>query len=103
MPAATPIRIAGSGPTNPAAGVIVASPAMEPVAAPNIVGLPRWSHSTISQVIVADEAARWVVRNAIVARVPEERALPALNPNHPNHRSPAPSTVIGRLWGGMCS
>ncbi len=97
------MQSAGKGPTNPAAGVIVASPAMEPVAAPNIVGLPRWSHSTITHVTVADEAAIWVVRNAMVARVPDDKALPALNPNQPNHKSPAPSTVIGRLWGGICS
>src|SRR5512146_1667610 len=101
MPAATPMKSAGNGPTNPDAGVIVASPAMEPVAAPNIVGLPRCSHSTATHVIVADEAAMWVVRKAMVASDPEVRALPALNPNHPNHKRPAPSTVMGRLWGGI--
>ena len=26
-------------------------------------------------------------------------ALPALNPNHPNHRTPAPSSVNGTLCG----
>src|SRR3990172_3691198 len=98
-----PIMSAGMGPTKPAAGVIVARPAMAPVAAPNIVGLPRGYHSTNIQVRVADTAAVWVVTNAMVASPPEDRALPALKPNQPNQRSPAPSTVIGRSWGGMGS
>ena len=32
--------MADMGPTKPDAGVIVAKPAIEPVAAPNMVGLP---------------------------------------------------------------
>src|SRR5512135_3817613 len=103
MPAATPIRIAASGPTNPEAGVIVASPAIAPVAAPNIVGLPRWSHSMITHMSVAETAAIWVVTKATVLSPPEESALPALNPNQPNQRRPAPRTVSGRLWGGIGS
>ena len=30
-------------------------------------------------------------------------AEPALNPNQPNHSSPAPSMVIGMSWGSMRS
>ena len=94
---------AGNGPTKPAAGVIVARPAMDPVAAPNMVGLPRWSHSVTIQAIVAAEAAVWVATNAEAASMPDVRALPALKPNQPNQSSPAPSTVNGRLCGGMDS
>src|SRR5208283_2448132 len=94
---------AGNGPTKPAAGVMVARPAIDPVAAPNMVGLPRWSHSVTIQAIVAAEAAVWVATNAEAASVPDVRALPALKPNQPNQSSPAPSTVNGRLCGGMDS
>ena len=41
QPAASPMISAERGLTKPEAGVIVASPAIEPVAAPNMVGFPR--------------------------------------------------------------
>ena len=40
---------------------------------------------------------------AFAARLPAESALPALNPNQPNHRSIPPSIVIGTLCGAMFS
>jgi hypothetical protein len=40
-----------------------------------------------------------VARNADDARPPAARALPALNPNHPNQRMPPPSITIGTLCG----
>src|SRR4030042_2072545 len=91
------------GLTNPDAGVIVASPAIEPVAAPNIVGFPLCIHSMITQISVAETAEVCVATNAMVLRVPADNALPALNPNHPNQRRPAPRTVMGRLCGYMAS
>src|SRR5512137_1585049 len=91
------------GPTKPEAGVTVARPAIEPVAAPNMVGLPRWIHSITTQERVAATAEVWVVTKAMVLRAPAERALPALKPNQPNQSRPAPRTVIGRLCGYMAS
>ena len=41
------MMIAEMGPTNPEAGVIVASPAMAPDAAPRAIGLPLHAHSAI--------------------------------------------------------
>src|SRR4030065_749966 len=94
-----PIRMAAMGPTKPAAGVMATSPATAPEAAPRVVGLPRTIHSVPTHARVAAQVARCVDVKAEEARALAARALPALNPNHPNHSSPAPSTVMGRLWG----
>jgi hypothetical protein len=75
------------------------SPATAPVAAPIVVALPCWSHSGISHPSTADAAPSCVATNALLARPPTARALPALNPNHPNHKMPAPRITIGTLWG----
>src|SRR5512145_1050030 len=98
-----PITRAPSGATKPEAGVIATSPATHPDAAPRTVGFPRWIHSVATQDSVAAAAAAWVATNALVESSPAASALPALKPNHPNQRMPAPSTVIGRLWGAMFS
>src|SRR3972149_6969972 len=87
----------------PTAGVMATSPATAPEAAPRTVGLPRCTHSANIQESIAADAAIWVTTNALVERPPAARALPALNPNQPNQRIPAPKTVIGRLWGAMFS
>ena len=91
------------GPTNPDAGVIATKPATAPLAAPSTVGFPRYIHSTAIQASAAAAVAVLVTTNALVASAPAATALPALKPNHPNQRSDAPSTVIGRLCGAMCS
>src|SRR5262245_14820228 len=45
----------------------------------------------------------FVTVNALAARPLAVTAEPALNPNQPNHSSPAPSTVIGTSCGsGAC-
>src|SRR4030042_4590331 len=75
------------------------SPATAPEAAPRVVGLPRMIHSVATQARVAAQVARCVAVKAEDARALAARALPALNPNHPNHSSPAPRTVMGRLCG----
>ncbi len=49
----------------------------------------------------AAAAATCVLRNAEPASWFAASAEPALKPNHPNHRMPAPRTVSGRLWGWM--
>ena len=59
-PPATPIAIAPIGPTKPEAGVMVASPATQPVTMPTEVGLPTRTHSIAIQVSAA--AARREMR-----------------------------------------
>src|ERR1019366_1395607 len=96
--------IAGMGPTYPDAGVIATRPATAPLAAPSTVGLPPIHHSANTHVSAAADAPRWVATNADTARPLAASELPALNPNHPTHSSPAPVTVIVRLCGciGSC-
>src|SRR3974377_1637086 len=102
-PAARPMIRADMGPTKPAAGVMPTRRATAPEAAPRVVGFPRKTHSVPIQERTAALVARWVAVNAEDAREPAARALPALNPNQPNHKSPAPRTVMGRLWGMKAS
>ena len=91
--------IAGSGPTNPDAGVIATSPATAPEAAPITLGFPPNAHDIATQVTSAAAAAVFVTTNAFTAVPSAARALPALKPNHPNQSSPAPSTTSGTLCG----
>ena len=53
--------------------------------------------------IVAAAAAVLVTTKALAARPPALSADPALKPNQPNHRRPAPRTVIGTSCGSMLS
>src|SRR5208337_2751688 len=99
VPARRPMMMADMGPTKPAAGVMATRPATAPEAAPRVVGLPRKIHSVPTQARVAAAVARWVAVKAELARAPAARALPALNPNQPNHNRAAPRMVMGRLWG----
>lgn len=90
------------GSTNPAAGVIATSPAMAPLTMPSELGLSL--HQLANNHARAPAAAAVLVTtNACAARPFAARALPALNPNHPNHNNPAPSRVMGTLWGSMLS
>ena len=82
---------------------MVASPATAPEMAPKAVGLPFCSHSVMTQVMAAAAAANWVLTNALVARGPASRALPALKPNQPTHSIPAPMKLSTMEWGGMSS
>ncbi|MPN45605.1 hypothetical protein SDC9_193172 [bioreactor metagenome] len=91
------------GVTKPAPGVMDTNPATAPLAAPRTVGLLRWIHSTAIQDKAAAAAEVLVVTKAEAASPLAPRALPALNPNHPNQSRPAPKTVIGRLWGSIGS
>ena len=75
------------------------SPATAPEAAPSTVGLPRIVHSVNIQPSAAAAAAVLVAMNALAARPFASSALPALNPNQPNHSRAAPITVMGRLCG----
>src|SRR3989338_4065822 len=95
-----PIQIASTGLTKPAAGVMATSPATAPVIMPSMVGWLLIFQSRSAQVRPAAEAAMCVVMNALPARPLAPSAEPALKPNQPNHRRPAPRTAKGRLWGG---
>src|SRR3954447_13718529 len=53
--------------------------------------------------MVAAAAAVFVTMNALAAMPLAAVADPALKPNQPNHRRPAPSTVIGTSCGSIGS
>src|SRR5215813_11275265 len=91
------------GVTKPDAGVIATSPATAPDAAPRIVGRPCIIHSAPIQLSAAVAAAVLVATSAEAASPLAASALPALNPNHPNHSIAAPVTVKGMLCGGIAS
>src|ERR1041384_543367 len=65
--AAQPTMNAGNSETYPATGVMVASPAMVPVATPSAVGFPRCAHSISIHSTVAVEGARGVGTKARTA------------------------------------
>src|SRR5689334_19588375 len=93
------MTIDAHGATNPAAGVMHTSPATIPDAAPSALGLPRCFVSATSQPMAPALAATCVVTNASAADWLLASALPALKPNQPNHKRPAPVSVIVRLCG----
>src|SRR5579859_2521633 len=85
--------------TNPEAGVMVASPAIIPDAAPSTLGLPLCRHSTSAQLNAPAAAEKCVAANALVASVPAVSALPALNPNQPTQSNPVPMSESTTLCG----
>src|SRR5664279_3796679 len=87
------------GLTKPQAGVIATRPATAPVTVPRIVGVPFCHHSISAQVNPAAAVAVLVAMKALAAMPLAARALPALNPNQPNHNSAPPRTVKGKLCG----
>src|SRR5665213_1119617 len=91
------------GPTKPAAGVMATNPATAPEMAPRALGLPLRNHSARLHPMAAAAAPKCVATNALVARVPAESALPALNPNQPTHSIPAPIKLKTTLCGGIGS
>ncbi len=98
-PVIAPIRIAPTGVTDEQAGVIATRPATTPEAAPRVVAWPSRTRSTSSQASMAALVATRVLTKVTPAVVPAVSAEPALNPNQPNHSSPAPSVTSGRLCG----
>ena len=90
---------AAHGSTKPAAGVITTRPATKPVAAPTSVGLPARTRSMSIQDTSAAPDAATVFASASAATPSGANSEPALKPNHPNHRSVAPSATNGTLWG----
>ena len=78
-------------------------PATAPQAAPTTLTLRLWMYCARTQVTVAAAAAVFVTRRALAARPLAATDEPALKPNQPNHRRPAPRTVIGMSWGSRPS
>jgi hypothetical protein len=81
-------------------GVIVASPATQPVTIPTEVCLPSRICSTLIQVSPAAAAARCVARIADAADASAASTLPPLKPKQPTRRMPAPAIVMPGLCGG---
>ena len=83
--------------TNPAPGVMATSPTTSPVQAPtSVVFLLLSASMSIQETKAAAEAVAEVI-NACAASPSAFKALPALNPNHPNQSMEAPSTTKGML------
>src|SRR3954451_23893547 len=91
------------GVTKPDAGVMATRPATAPQAAPTTLTLRVLAYEARTQVMVAAAAAMFVTVKALAARPPAVSADPALKPNQPNHRRPAPRTVIGTSCGSRPS
>src|SRR4051812_6904455 len=87
------------GPMNPAAGVTATRPTTIAVAQPTAVGFLSRSMSRKVHATSVPAGASMVVAKASAAIPFAASALPALNPNQPNHSSPAPSSVNGTLCG----
>src|ERR1700758_2934233 len=98
-----PISMAGIGFANPAAGVIATRPATAPEMAPSALGFPLLLHSAIDHPAAAVAAAKCVATKALEAKLPAERALPALKPNQPTQSRQAPTKLRTTLWGGTAS
>ena len=79
--------------TKPEAGVMATNPTTAPIAIPTAEGLPLMSQSISIQLTAAAAAAKFVTTSAETARSFAASALPALNPNQPNHSSAAPSST----------
>jgi len=83
--------------TNPAPGVIATNPITNPVEAPTKVVFPSENTSISIHDTSPAAAETEVVINACAASPFAARALPALNPYHPNHNSAAPKNTNGVL------
>jgi len=77
--------------------VIATSPITNPVEAPTKVVFPSENTSINIHETRAAAAETDVVINACAASPFAARALPALNPYHPNHNSAAPKNTNGVL------
>src|SRR5665811_2002478 len=97
--ASTPRIIAPYGCTTPAAGVTETNPARIPEAKPRAVAFPWCILSIRIQDKAPEAAATCVAVRACAVLSPEEMLLPALKPNQPTQRRPAPSIVMTILLG----
>src|SRR3989338_673314 len=99
IPATNPIIIDGITLTNPEAGVIATNPQITPMAKPTAEGFPFLIQSTPIKLKPAAAAAKFVTSKAFAASPLAAKALPPLNPNHPNHSRTAPKSTNGTLFG----
>src|SRR3989441_10856768 len=76
-------------------------PQTAPTAIPTADGFFFLTQSVNIQLTAAPAAAKFVTTSAFTARAFAARALPALNPNHPNQRTEAPRTTYGMLFGRL--
>src|SRR6185295_19877824 len=95
------MMVALVGDTKPDAGVTTTRPATMPETVPSALGLPFMNHSATAHEKPAAAAAKCVAAKAEVARPPAATALPALKPNQPTHRRPAPVMLRMTLCGGI--
>src|SRR5918995_1871648 len=79
-------------------GVMATRPATAPDAAPREVGCPCRTFSVRSQLSMAAQGVTSVLTQ-ISPACSAVVAAPALNPNQPNQRTPAPSMMNGTLCG----
>jgi len=90
-------------PEKPAAGVMVARPAMAPDAAPRVVGLPSLIHSMADHMAMpACRRDGWPQRRWLPP-TSAARAEPTLKAEPAKQSRPVPSRVSGRLCGSMFS
>jgi len=94
-----PIIIDAQIGTNPAPGVIATKPTTKPVEQPTSVGFLAVIISIINHEIKPQADEIPVVINAWTAVPLAAKALPALNPNQPNHSNAAPKRTNGMLCG----
>src|SRR5688500_18912524 len=85
--------------TKPAAGVIATRPTTEAIQKPTAEGFLPLAAANNIQARPAAAAAVFVVAKAEAAKAPAPTALPALNPNQPNHSNPVPKRTKGMLAG----
>src|SRR6185436_5771192 len=95
------MMVALVGDTKPDAGVTTTRPATMPETQPRALGLPFMNHSARAHEKPAAAAAKCVAANAEDAIDPALSAEPALKPNQPTHRRPAPVMLRTTLCGGI--
>ena len=83
--------------TKPAPGVMATRPATKPVEPPTKDGCPVTCFSIANHENIAAAAETWVVTSAWTAKPLAAKADPALKPNQPNHKRPAPNRTKGTL------
>ena len=94
-----PRSMAPYGLTTPAAGVMATSPAKMPETNPSEVALRKTMASMMIHVSAPLAADICVMVNARAVSSPLCTVEPALKPNQPTQRSPAPISVMTRLFG----
>src|ERR1700730_5494856 len=74
-----------------------------PLTAPSTDGLPDPTLSMIVQTSRAHAVAVLVLSTAAPASALAKYGSPPLKPFQPSHSTPAPTSVINKLFGGKCS